>query len=200
MSKSPKRQWECEAKLIYSVIVAGKSATFADAKTKWLLEFKQNDEMPFDILRRLISEGRLRVVLQEIRTGNYTKLDTCFTMLAKTPIDFEHCTPADLEKIHGIGPKTSRFFIMWIRPDAKFAALDVHVLRWLNSMGVKAPRSTPAGGAVYARLEQAFLAEAERRGLTPRQLDLQIWEAGSTASDIATSTAVRSNNIPERNP
>jgi len=196
---TPKRQWECEAKLIYSVIVAGKSAKFADEKTKWLLSFKEGDESPFDILRRLVTECRLKVVLQEIRAGNYTKLEKCFTTLVKTPIDFEVCTPADLERIHGIGPKTSRFFIMWIRPTAKYAALDVHVLRWLNSIGVKAPRSTPSG-STYARLEQIFLAEAAKRGKTPRELDLEIWEAGSTVSDEATSVAVRSNNIPERKP
>jgi thermostable 8-oxoguanine DNA glycosylase len=58
------------------------------------------------------------------------------------------------------------------------AALDVHILRWLNSIGHNAPRQTPQGKR-YAELEAVFLAEADRRGVSPRVLDEAIWSAGS---------------------
>jgi thermostable 8-oxoguanine DNA glycosylase len=80
-------------------------------------------------------------------------------------------------KIHGIGPKTSRFFILWTRPHERYAALDVHILRWLRGLGHNAPRSTP-NGRKYGELEKIFLSEADKRGLSPGELDAQVWEAG----------------------
>lgn len=179
------RQWEIETKLIYSVIVAGKSATFADTKTAALLKYSKNIEMPFDMIRRLIKEGKLKEIIKNIKTGNYNKLEKALTEITSSNLNLETCQPEDLEKIHGIGPKTSRFFIIWIRPNERFAALDVHVLRWLNSIGIKAPKTTPNSKA-YAKLEQLFIKEADRRGMTPRELDLQIWEAGARKNNIPT--------------
>jgi thermostable 8-oxoguanine DNA glycosylase len=93
-------------------------------------------------------------------------------------INLQTCSPTELETIHGIGPKTARFFIIWTRPDARVAALDVHVLRWLKTLGYDAPSQTPSGKR-YVELEIAFLAEADRRRVTPHILDQQIWSTGS---------------------
>jgi thermostable 8-oxoguanine DNA glycosylase len=179
------RQWQVEASLLYSLIVAGKSAKFADAKTALLLAYCLKNEMPFEMLRRKSFDHTLNEALRTIKAGNYTKLTKAFEEIAWKELYLETCTPQQLEEIHGIGPKTSRFFIMWIRPNEKYAALDVHVLRWLRSIGVKAPKSTP-NGKKYAELEQIFLTEAAKRSKTPRELDLEIWEAG-----------MRKNNVPK---
>jgi len=175
------RLFECQDKLLYSLIVAGKSAAFANTKMGAL--FGGYKMLPFDEIRDWIKTGKLEKMLRTCKTGNYRKLTRAFTELVNTPIDFETCTPEDLEKIHGVGPKTSRFFLIWIRPKEKYAALDGHILRWMRSLGYDAPKSTPSGRK-YAELEKAFLKEAEKRGKTPRQLDEEIWLAGSTARNI----------------
>jgi thermostable 8-oxoguanine DNA glycosylase len=121
--------------------------------------------------------------LREARTGNYGKLARGLRELVDARLDLARCTPAELQRVYGIGPKTSRFWILWTRPGARYAALDVHVLRWLRSLDYQAPASTPANPKLYDQLERAFLAEADRRGLTPRELDFEIWQAGSQATN-----------------
>jgi hypothetical protein len=142
------------------------------------LERVKPDETPFQYLRSINNLGQLGFLIRDIKCGNYKKTTQAFSEIINANLDLETCTPADLEKIHGIGPKTSRFFIMWIRPHEKYAALDVHILRWLNSIGIKAPKSTPSSKKLYSELETKFLKEAEKRNMTPRELDLEIWEKG----------------------
>lgn len=171
-------QIDLQWRLIYAIIVAGKSAKFTESVMgKFDAHRQQHD--PFDFIKILIDEDNLGFVLRDIRCGNYRKIDRALRELVAAELNLETCEPVDLEKIHGIGPKTSRFFILWTRPDAHYAALDVHVLRWLKNHGYNAPPTTPSSPAKYAELEQAFLTEARIYGLTPRQLDSQIWEVGS---------------------
>ncbi|KKN78083.1 hypothetical protein LCGC14_0353100 [marine sediment metagenome] len=165
--------WELQARLIYAVLVAGKSANFAEMKVLALVG-NRIDEMPFDIVNAHIQCDDLDDWLRSERTGSYGRLMKCFPDLIK--LDPRTCTIQELEAVHGIGPKTARFFILWTRPDAMCAALDTHVLKWLRSLGYDAPKSTPQAGARYEELEQAFLREAKQRGKTPRELDYEIWE------------------------
>lgn len=169
---------DLETRLLYSAVVAGKSATFADAVMARLKAKMHPDETPFAMIKRFAMTGVLREVLVEVRAGNYTKLARCFVEAATSGLNLETCSAVDLEGIHGIGPKSARFFILWTRPDAVMAALDVHVLRWLRAQGHSAPKSTPSGPE-YARLEGVFLEEAQKRGMTPRELDFEIWQKGS---------------------
>lgn len=162
---------EIERKLLYSVIVAGKSAVFAENALARFLS-GADEETPFQYVRRLKESGRLYDTLKECRCGNYTKICQCF--LEVVDVDVGNCSVADLEAIHGIGPKTARFFLLWTRPGVRFAALDTHVLKWLRKVGYDAPHSTPSGRK-YRELEVAFLQEADDMGLTPRELDWKIW-------------------------
>ncbi len=168
---------DLQLRLIYSIIVAGKSARFAAAAIERLGLSRSHDS--FQAVRLWIARGRLLETLRKARTGNYCKITNALIQFVRTPIDLRTCTPAQLEEIHGIGPKTSRFFILWTRPGARYAALDVHVLRWMRARGYNAPETTPSG-AKYRELEMAFLAEADKRGVTPRELDAQIWRDGSS--------------------
>lgn len=169
-------QW----KLIYAMVVAGKTAAFANEKIE-LLRRRLPPGLPFCSIEE---HPDLRGLLKAVGTGNYSKLSRGLRELAASDLDLETCTPADLQKIHGIGPKTARFFILWTRDEAPYAALDVHVLRWLRGRGYNAPTSTPQSERAYRKLEQAFLTEASGMGLTPRALDLQIWEAAATAPNL----------------
>ena len=182
-----KRVGELEYKALYALVVAGKSAKFAEAfMGRFLERFCSEGQSIFDCIIDLNDKGILRAALEECRSGNYGKLCRALPMLARlTPEDLATWTPADLEKIPGIGPKTSRFFILWTRPDARVAALDVHILRWLREHGYDAPRTTPANPKTYARLEAAFLQEADKRGMSPRDFDYSIWQEGSGYADAA---------------
>ena len=182
---------ELEGKLIYAIIVAGKTADHADRTTRTFLkiglemlpdEARQSAPTPFGIVRRL-SKEQLRQALERARTGNYAKMELAMAQLTERDINLRTCSPEELEEIHGIGPKTSRFFIAWTRPGAMHAVLDTHILRWLRRNGYPdAPFSTPPPKH-YARWEKVFLAEAKKRGKTPRQLDEEIWTS-STRSRV----------------
>lgn len=173
---------ELQYRLIYSLVVAGKSAGFAENVMR---SFPFKEQSPFDAVRKWTRAGQLGATLRACRTGNYGKLEAALRALLDSGLDLATCSPEELETIHGIGPKTSRFFILWTRPAYRCAALDVHILRWLRGQGYDAPRNTPPASKRYQELEAAFLAEADKRGVTPRELDWQIWEASSGYQDPA---------------
>ncbi len=174
---------DIEYKLLYSVIVAGKSAKFADNVLKKFFSSKDSTLSPFEFIKSLISKWGLNEALRLCKSGNYTKIEKAFTQIVNE-IDPMTCSIEDLEKIHGIGPKTSRFFMLWTRPDSRVAALDTHILKWLKSLGYKdIPKSTPSG-ARYYKIEQLFLKEADNRNMTPAKLDAMVWDSYSNSNYI----------------
>lgn len=173
----PLSQSELEARLIYAVIVAGKSADFADQVCYTLWDRIPQGQTPLEWIRGLGPDKLLQELMQA-RTGNYKKNHKCLWELAHWGLNLQTCTPQDLEAIYGIGPKTSRFFILWTRPNERFAVLDVHILRWLRSQGVGCPERTPRGKRYYD-LERRFIKLADSLGKTPRELDYEIWCAAS---------------------
>lgn len=175
---------EMQVKLVYAMIVAGKSARFANQACHRFFRTMPVGTSPFAWIRGM-ADGELDGKLREARTGKYEKLCQGLQELAAAGLELTTCGPAALELIHGIGPKTARFWILWTRPDARYAALDVHILRWMRAQGYEAPRQTPSTSSTYIKLEKAFLFEADERGMTPRELDRQIWEAGATAANVA---------------
>lgn len=168
--------WELQARLIYALVVAGKSAKFAEKVVRRLFSFR---ELPFDTIKDWVQWGMLGSYLLEAKTGNYLKLTKALSYIAEHNINLRTCSAEDLELIPGVGPKTSRFFILWTREEANYAALDVHILRWLREQGyLNIPKATPSWSR-YQQIEQLFLEEARKKGMTPRELDKQIWMAGS---------------------
>ena len=167
-----------EYKLIFAMIVAGKTAKFAEAVMVKLFPADRYPDSYFDQVREWVSQGVLREKLEKARTGNYGKLEKGFTYIAERVWKLDTITVDQLEKIPGIGPKSSRFFLLWTRPDERVAALDVHVLRWMSEQGYDVPRSTPSGKK-YAWIEKQFIAEADKRGVKPRDLDFAIWAVGA---------------------
>ena len=109
-------QNDLEWRLIYSMIVAGKSAVFANNCIVKLS--RVIPKPPLDAIAKM-SEAYLQSILQDARTGNYNKLRIGFMQLAHAKIDLRTCKPEDLQRIHGIGPKTARFFISWTRPSER---------------------------------------------------------------------------------
>lgn len=173
---------QLQCRLLYAMIVAGKSAEFANEAFQKFIAGCPARRTPFNWIASL-NDKELLKRLKQAKTGNYGKLVRGYRELVNARLDLRHCGVDELERIHGIGPKTSRFWILWTRPGARHAALDVHVLRWLKQQGYDAPKATPASSKTYAYLEEAFIKEAESRGLTPRALDYQIWKAGSSSKN-----------------
>ena len=175
---------ELQGRLIYAIIVAGKTADFADQKTRSFLERASElsgleDSEPFAMIRALVERGLLLKAMRDVKVGNYSKMERALTQLSSAEIDLRTCSPQVLEKIDGIGQKTSRFFITWVRPDEIYAVLDVHVLRWLRENGhPDAPRHTPPPRE-YVHWERVFIAEAHKRGKSPRQFDEVVWSKGA---------------------
>ncbi len=68
-------------------------------------------------------------------------------------ISLRESPPEKLEEVRGIGPKTSRFFILHTRAGARVAAIDRHILRhlirrqlaWLRPRSVRIGRRFLAG-------------------------------------------------------
>lgn len=108
--------------------------------------------------------------------GNHSVKSQAFVQLAYSGLNLRTCTIDDLEKIKGIGPKTSRAFILHTRPNQRVAAVDTHLLKFLKDNGVQdVPKSTPAKGKTYRRLEEAFLTLCDQAGRIPVEYDLEIW-------------------------
>lgn len=169
---------ELEWRLIYAVVVAGKSARFANAAVFRLRGLVPPTARPIPYLARRPHK------LAAAATGRYRAIEAALLDLADLDPDLRTVVPEELERVRGIGPKTARFFVVWTRSAERYAVLDVHVLRWLRGLGYDAPRATPPS-ARYAELEAAFLREADRRGLTPRELDRRIWGDAATAPNVA---------------
>lgn len=168
---------DLEWHLLYSIIVAGKSAKFTNRIIKILKGYVPTGKSP---LRYLLAHQQY---LFKAKTGRYRVLKQALADLHRLRLDLRTCTPDELEHVHGIGPKSARFFIMWMRPESRFAVLDRHILRWLKSRGYEAPDSTPPASKYY-ELEKVFIHEADQIGMTPRELDLDIWRAAATADNI----------------
>lgn len=173
-----------EAFLLFCIAVAGKNSRQTQQRVEELLSpcdrriVNEPDASPFEHLRNLIASCKLLEELQAHGFGQYTKLLRAFTEAATSDLDLDRVTVEQLERIHGVGPKTSRYFIMRTQPTARVAALDTHILRWLrDEMGHEdVPESTPSEGPQYERVERLFLEEARRLRKRPSRLDAEIWD------------------------
>lgn len=168
---------ELELFFMFCAVVAGKNAhTQALALERFILSLPEA-ESPFDRIALIgrYSQGFLDK-LKESRLGQYAKLAKCFQeAYSFLRYGLSNCSLEELESIHGIGPKTARFFLIHTRPNQKLAALDTHILHYLRDQGYEAPTGTP-GPKLYKDLEQTFIYLAEKSGQTLADFDLTIWK------------------------
>ena len=163
---------------MFAICVAGKNARVVQKQLQEFWGFlcegipPQDQPTPLTMLSRL-SMCEIRVLLSSFGIGCHTVKGRALYELSRSRIDLRSCTPEQLETIHGIGPKTSRFFIMYTQPGARVAALDTHILRWLRDQGVDAPRQTPTG-CKYRELEEEFIRRVPR-GQSIAEFDLDLW-------------------------
>lgn len=168
---------ELQTFMLFCVCVAGKNAVQQAAKLEKFLDIIPGSGLPFE---RIMAIDDVIPYLVEVRMGQYNRIGRAFKKLSELKqldrVEIEH-----LELIKGIGPKTSRFFVLHSRPDSRVAVLDTHILRYMReTMGIAAPKSTP-GLKRYSELETQFLEYCDARGCSPATLDLEIW-SGLTKS------------------
>lgn len=167
--------------LIHGLFVAGKSARHV--KQAMDRFYKNPGRTPFDKVRRLIMKGRLRAALRDARVGNYTKNERGLREMVRGKLDLRRCSVEELERIHGISRKTARYFVLYTRPNARVAALDVHMLKFLKLLGYDVPKNTPSSLKRYEELQTIVLELADKAGMTPAELDSAVWRYYSSGGE-----------------
>lgn len=170
--------------LMWCSCTAGKSSKTITPRFNNLLA----EEPANNVIR---SHGnRIRGLLRKHGIGQYERLTKCWQDIGFGNVNnvkirsgafLKHATREHFTLIHGLGLKTSSFFLQCTRPHEDVAVLDVHILRWLQSEFPKypVPSQTPQDEDEYARLEAMFVGASAVLKLTPAELDLQIWLSSS---------------------
>lgn len=177
-------QAELEELLLFSVAVAGKTADTIAHQLETFLLLERRGVTPFAKVRNMVQDGILLKNLKKAKLGKYGVLKRAYKELAFANIDLKKCEIKDLEQFTGIGPKTSRFFILHTRAHSRVAVLDTHILKWMSDKFPGVPKSTPSRKK-YLQLEQKFLGYCDECQISPEVLDLQIWNAGSRKPKVA---------------
>lgn len=164
---------ELQAFWLFCLMVAGKNAEQTAKKLAKMVEGMPEDKNPFD----LIKNYEIHNWLVSHRVGQYGRLEQAIRQSLN--LDLRNATLDELMSIHGVGPKTARFFILHSRKDCNVAVLDTHILAWMKAYGVaNVPDSTPSG-VKYLELEKRFL-EICRVMFTDvpiANVDLAIWKS-----------------------
>lgn len=170
---------ELEEVLLFWVLAAGKKAKIASHKLSILL--KSCLDSPFDYIASI---KNIPNFLKENGVGCYNNKGRTFLELTKSNLNLKKCSAEDLEKIYGIGMKTSRCFIIHSRPEAKYVGLDTHILKFIRYLGYDVPKSTPNSKSKYLEIEGLFLTLVSDVDLSIADIDLLIWNFYSRSKDV----------------
>ncbi len=178
VTKFDRTEEELQLFWLFSLVVAGKTAKTQAAALERFLGNIPGDS-PFEKISYAWVHDTLRRRLESARLGQYNRLEQAF--IDSIHLELSKCTIEDLEEVHGVGPKTARFFLMHTRPNQRIAALDTHVLKHLRAEGIDAPKLTPQSGKRYRELEEKFLALVDKSGMTVADYDLKVWKSYANA-------------------
>lgn len=169
-----------EELILFWISAAGKNGQTAAKCLDKLLTVIDGKEYPFKSIRKTDS---LPKIMKQCGMGCYTSKSRSFIEVAGSDLNLRTCEPDDLEKIYGIGRKTSRCFIIHSRPNARYAGLDTHILKYLRLVGIEdVPKATPSSKKQYLRLEKEFLKLADLNEMSPSDFDLAIWNTYAVKS------------------
>ncbi len=182
---------ELQEFLLFCIAVAGKNATVTARNLEKLLDYGREycQGTPFEIIGVLNSKYDLKNLIKTFGFGCQNVKSKGFIEATNSGLNLSLCTAEDLEKIHGIGMKTSRFFLLHSRKNAGVACLDTHILQWLyKHSGLDVPKQTPTRKK-YLELEKVFLKVSAVLAIDPADLDLRIWNMsrGSDEESLASS-------------
>jgi len=175
---------ELQENLLFCISVAGKKASIQIRLLHNFLNSGDSSKSPFDNIREMDKKGEMASKLQVARLGQYTRLVCCFRELISSGINLSTRTVEDLENVHGIGPKTSRFFITCNRPNVRHAVIDTHLLKFMSQyLGLTVPSTTPGSKSEYSRIESEWLKFVDTTGVNPAELDLAVWKIYANRDD-----------------
>jgi hypothetical protein len=166
---------ELELFWFFAIFVAGKQALTTARKVTLMFNKLGHGQLPRDYLRRMGSRNRHRLLVEH-RIGQYDRIGGAIT--ASLDIDLANATVASLEAVPGVGPKTSRFFVLHSQADSRCVPLDTHILSFLRDQGVTAPSSTPPKGKRYDQLESLAIKHLSQAypDLSLAAADLLTWK------------------------
>lgn len=172
---------QLEAFWLFCMFVAGKNSDHASRCLSKMIHgmSKRGYDGIFNYFKDLGRDG-IHNVLVANKVGQYTRLTK--GVMQSLDLDLRTCTLEDLLKIHGVGNKTARFFLLHTREGGNYAVLDTHILAWLRTHGVEeAPNTTPTDSKVYRTLEKKFryMSRLSYPHLTDAEIDLLIWSIQS---------------------
>lgn len=197
ITKYDRTDAELEELLFFCVVVPGHNAKTTSASLDKFLAGKrafefvrritggspfksENESLVAYAFRSAWSWRRLMKSLEAAGIGCRTRVSRSLWELSFSGLDLRTCSVGDLEKIHGVGRKTSRFFTVHSRKEpGDVAILDVHILHYLDSMGHKVPKHTPTSKKQYEAIEKIFVEYAKKSGKTLAEFDLELWKAGA---------------------
>jgi thermostable 8-oxoguanine DNA glycosylase len=172
--------------LLFCIVVAGKTAYIQANKLEEFLKSIHTRLMmpdscsPFQIIKSAHQHGILLQELQKAKMGQYNKLFKGFKYSVDNPINLEQCKPDELEKIPGVGMKSSRFFLLhsFENYNNSLAILDTHILKFIReNIDHRAPKSTPTITVTYKYWEDVFLYWCELNKKNVAEFDLEIWKS-----------------------
>jgi thermostable 8-oxoguanine DNA glycosylase len=179
-------QNELEEFLLFCIVVAGKTAYIQARKldeflasTKIRLMMPENIN-PFQIIKSAEQHGVLFEEIKKAKLGQYKKIYSGFKYISEREYNLNKMTPDILEKIPGVGMKTSRFFLLHsdIFYSNKIAILDTHILKFIKeNIDDKAPKSTPVIPITYRYWEDMFLCWCLDNSKNMAEFDLEVWKS-----------------------
>ena len=140
-------------------------------------------------LNKLVTKPIQDIVsaLKQFKIGQYTRISRAWDIIGKCLIGdqkimsdkfLSHCHRDELLPIKGVGMKTASFYCLSNHKWADVAALDTHILKWLQKEFPKypVPKDTPTNRHEYRQLEAMFVGCATIFDMTAAELDLEIWK------------------------
>jgi len=175
ITKFDRSQEELEFFWLFCILVAGKNADWASLKLLDLFRNKPEDQTPFEFLKTHLTD--LNNILVTNKVGQYRRVQMAITQSLE--VDLRTASVAELMEIHGVGPKTARFFILHTRANAECAVLDTHILKWMRGLVdpiFEVPASTPPTNK-YQTLEFVAikLMKTHFPNISLAEADLLIW-------------------------
>lgn len=181
---------ELEEFWIFCLFVQGRNSDFGfecmrrvvNSLGRQKLGTPDSSKTPFDCIRHEMewNSNYIHNLLVVNGVGQYTRFARALE--ESLQLDLRTATLKELLSIHGIGPKTARFFLVHSRGGEDYAVLDVHILRWLRQFYPNAPQQTPSTETIYRLWEERYFHMRKQNFSHMKdaaQIDLLIWSSMS---------------------
>ena len=186
ITKYNRTKAELECFLLFCIVVAGKTAYIQAQKLdEFLTSINKRLMMPehvnpFQSLKSAEQHGILMEEILRAKLGQYKKIYNGFKYITEHEYDLTRMNPDLLERIPGVGMKTSRFFLLHSDINYKdvIAILDTHILKFIKeNIDDRAPKSTPTIRVTYKYWEDLFLYWCQCNNKNVADFDLEVWKS-----------------------